>query len=134
MIIQIFHTWMSNGIFGRMREIMITNGELNWLYATLVKKQTIDPTYMMVERWLCEITSGRGVIGSGCCLTMIAKSLNPNIKVNKKYFFKGTDFGIEVMKQGNYIGGDEKKGFKIANTDISLREARLKLFSSRRVN
>jgi hypothetical protein len=31
-IIQVFHSWMCKRILGRMREIKITNTELNWLY------------------------------------------------------------------------------------------------------
>ena len=55
-----------------MRESKVTDQELNWMYAALVKKQVIDPTYIMVERWICEASSGTGEVGSGCYLTLIA--------------------------------------------------------------
>ena len=64
MILQIFHSWVSKKILGRMRESKVTDQELNWMYAVLVKKQVIDPTYIMVERWICEASSGTGEVGS----------------------------------------------------------------------
>jgi len=119
---------MSKRILGRMRETKVTDLELNWMYAALVKKQAIDPTFKMINRWCCEAMSGSGEIGSGCYLTMIALAINHSIVCNPKFYMKGVEFGIEAMKQGHYIGGDEKKGFKIANTDISLPDERFKLF------
>ena len=70
-ILQIFHSWVSKRILGRMRESKVTDQELNWMYAALVK-QVIDPTYIMVERWICEASSGTGEVGLGCYLTLIA--------------------------------------------------------------
>ena len=64
-ILQIFHSWVSKRILGRMRESKVTDQELNWMDAALVKKQVIDPTYIMVERWICEASSGTGEVGSG---------------------------------------------------------------------
>jgi hypothetical protein len=32
------------------------------------------------------------------------------------------------MKQGKYISGDERRGFKVAKVNLPLLEARLKLF------
>ena len=49
-ILQIFHSWVSKRILGRMRESKVTDQELNWMFAALVKKQEIDPTYIMVEK------------------------------------------------------------------------------------
>ena len=46
-----------------MRESNVTDQELNWMYAALVKKQVIDPTYIMVERWICEASSDTGEVG-----------------------------------------------------------------------
>jgi hypothetical protein len=37
-IIQVFHSWMSKRILGRIRETKITSTELNWLYSTLIAK------------------------------------------------------------------------------------------------
>lgn len=88
----------------------------------------------MIERWLCEATSGTKEIGSGCYLTMVALSLNPRIEPSYEFYMKGSAFGIEAMKQGHYIGGDEKKAFKIANANISLPDERLKLFTMGRMN
>jgi hypothetical protein len=64
-IIQVFHSWMCKRIMGRMRETMVTDTELNWLYSALTAKQQIDPSYLMINRWCCEATLGLGDIGSG---------------------------------------------------------------------
>jgi hypothetical protein len=74
-IIQVFHSWMSKRILGRMRETKVTNMELYWLYSALIAKQPIDPSYLMINRWCCKATSGSGDIGSGCYLSMLAISL-----------------------------------------------------------
>jgi hypothetical protein len=37
-IIQVFYSWMSKRILGRMRETKVTNTELNWLYSALIAK------------------------------------------------------------------------------------------------
>jgi hypothetical protein len=37
-IIQVFHSWMSKRILGRMRETKVTDTELNWLYLALIAK------------------------------------------------------------------------------------------------
>jgi hypothetical protein len=42
-IIQVFHSWMSKRILGRMRKTKVTDTELNWLYSALIAKQPIDP-------------------------------------------------------------------------------------------
>ena len=132
--LQIFHSWLSKRILGRMRESKVTDQELNWMYAALVKKQVIDPTYIMVERWICEASSGTGEVGLGCYLTMIARAMNPGLRVIQKYYVPGRDIGIEHLRQGHYIGGDEKKGFTISEMDISLPNQRLKLFARGRTD
>jgi hypothetical protein len=63
---------MSKRILERMREMKVTNTELNWLYSALIARQPIDPSYLMINRWCCEATSGSGDIGSGCYLSMLA--------------------------------------------------------------
>jgi hypothetical protein len=57
-IIQVFHSWMSKRILGRMRETKVTDTELNWLYSILIARQPIDPSYFMINQWCCEATSG----------------------------------------------------------------------------
>jgi hypothetical protein len=37
-IIQVFNSWMSKRILGRMRETKVTDTELNWLYSALIAK------------------------------------------------------------------------------------------------
>jgi hypothetical protein len=74
-IIQVFHSWMCKRILGRMRETKVTDTELNWLYSALIARQPIDPSYLMINRWCCEATSGSGDIGSGCYLSMLAISI-----------------------------------------------------------
>jgi hypothetical protein len=37
-IIQVFHSWMSKRIFGRMRGTKVTDMELNWLYSALIAR------------------------------------------------------------------------------------------------
>ena len=62
-------------------------------------------------------------------LTMIARAMNPRLRVIQKYYVPGREIGIEHLRQGHYIGGDEKKGFTISEMDISLPDQRLKLFA-----
>jgi hypothetical protein len=70
---------MCKRVLGRMRETKVTDTELNWLYSALIAKQPIDPSYLMINRWCCEATSGVGHIGSGCYLSMLAFSPRPGI-------------------------------------------------------
>ena len=100
----------------------------------LFRSQVIDPTYIMVERWICEASSGTGEVGSGCYLTMIARAKNPGLRVIQKYYVPRSDIGIQHLRQGHYIGGDEKKGFTIFEMDISLPDQRLKLFARGRTD
>jgi hypothetical protein len=93
-----------------MRETKITNTELNWLYSALIAKWPIDPSYLMINRWCCEETSGSGDIGSGCYLSMLAISLKPGITRNPNHLLLGTSLGFEYMKKDKYISGNEREG------------------------
>jgi hypothetical protein len=127
-IIQVFHSWMSKRILGRMRETKVTDTELNWLYSTLIARQPIDPSYLMINRWCCEATSGSRDIGSGCYLSMLAISSRLGIPRNPEHLLPGTSLGFEYMKQSKYISGDERGGFKVAKVNLPLPDARLRLF------
>jgi hypothetical protein len=111
-----------------MRETKITDMELNWLYLALIARQPIDPTHLMINRWCCEATSGSGDIGSGCYLSMLAISLRPGITRNPERLLAGTSLEFEYMKQGKYISGDERGGFKVAKVNLPLSDRRLRLF------
>jgi hypothetical protein len=127
-IIQVFHSWMCKRIMGRMRETKVTDTELNWLYSTVIAKQPIDPSYLMINRWCCEATSGSGDIGSGCYFCMLAISLRPWITRNPEHLSRGTPLCFEYLKQGKYISGDERGGFHVAKVNLPLPNARLRLF------
>jgi hypothetical protein len=127
-IIQVFHKWMSKRNLGRMKETNVTNTELNWLYSALIARQPIDPSYLMINRWRCEATTGSQDIGSGCYLSMLAISLRPGIPRNPEHFLPGTSLRFEYMKQDKYISGDERGGFKVAKVNLPLSDARLRLF------
>jgi hypothetical protein len=111
-----------------MRETKVTDMELNWLYSTLIARQPIDPTHLMINQWCCEATSGSGFIGSLCYLYMLAISLRPGITRNPEQVLLGTSLEFEYMKQGKYISGDERGGFKVAKVNLPLSDARLRLF------
>jgi hypothetical protein len=102
-IIQVFHSWMCKRIMGRMRDKKMTDTELNWLYSALIANQSIDPSYLMINRWCCEATSGSRDIGSGCYLSMLAISLRPGITRNPEYLLPGTPLRFEYLKEGKYI-------------------------------
>jgi hypothetical protein len=127
-IIQVFHSWMCKRIFGRMRETKVTDTELNWLYSAFIARQPIDPSYLMINRWCCEVASGSRNIGSGCYLSMLAISLRPGIQRNPEHLLPGTSLGFKYMKQGKYISGDERGSFKVAKVNLPLPDARLRLF------
>jgi hypothetical protein len=61
-------------------------------------------------------------------LSMLAISLRPGITRNSKHLLPGTSLGFEYMKQGKYISGDERGGFKVAKVNLPLSEGRLRLF------
>jgi hypothetical protein len=120
-IIQVFHSWMCKRILGRMRETKVTDTELNWLYSALIARQPIDPSYLMINRWCCEATSGSGDISLGCYLSMLAISLRPGIPRNPEHLLPGTSLRYEYMKQGKYIRGDDRGGFKVAKETYPFR-------------
>jgi hypothetical protein len=82
----------------------------------------------MINRWCCEAISGSGDIGSGCNLSMLAISLRPGITRNPKFLLVETSLGIEYMKKGLYISGDERRGYKVAKVNLPQPDERLKLF------
>jgi hypothetical protein len=114
--------------FGEMRETTVTGTELSWLYSALIVRQPIDPSHLMINRWCCGATLGSGDIGSGCYLSMLAISLRPGITRNPEHLLPGTSLGFEYMKQGKYISGDERGGFKVAEVNFPPPDARLRLF------
>jgi hypothetical protein len=119
---------MCKRIMGRMRETKVTDTELSWLYSTLIARQPIDPSYLMINRWCCEATSGLGDIGSVCYLSMLAISLRPGITRNPEYLVHGTPLRFEYLKQGKYISEDERGGFHVAKVNLPLLYPRLRLF------
>jgi hypothetical protein len=127
-IIQVFRAWMSKRILGRMRETKVTDTELNWLYSASIARKPIDPSYLMINGWCFEATSGSGDICSGCYLSMLAISLRPGIPRNPEHLLPGISLGFEYMKQGKYISGDERGGFKVAKVNLPLPDPRLRLF------
>jgi hypothetical protein len=127
-IIQVFHSWMSKRILGRMRETKVTDTELNWLYSALIDRQLIDPSYVMINRWCCEATSGSGDIGLGCYLSMLAIFLRPGIPRNPEHLLPGTSLRFEYWKQEKYISGDDRGGFNVAKVNLPLPDPRLRLF------
>jgi hypothetical protein len=58
---------------------------------------------------------------------MSAISLRPGITRNPKHLLPGTSLGFEYMKQGKYISGDERGGFKVAKVNLPLSDGRLRL-------
>jgi hypothetical protein len=111
-----------------MRETKVTDTKLNWLYSALIAKQPIDPSYLMINCWCCEATSGAGDIGSGCYLSMLAISLQPGITRNPEHLLRGISLDIEYLRQGKYISRDERGGFRLATVNLPLSDARLRLF------
>jgi hypothetical protein len=59
---------------------------------------------------------------------MLAISLRPGITRNLKHLLPGTSLGFDYMKQGKYISGDERGGFKVAKVNLPLSDGRLRLF------
>jgi hypothetical protein len=59
---------------------------------------------------------------------MLAISLRLGIPRNPKHLLPKTSLGFEYMKQGKYISGDERGGFKVAKVNLPLPDARLRLF------
>jgi hypothetical protein len=59
---------------------------------------------------------------------MLDISLRPSITRNPKHLLPGTSLGFEYMKQGKYISGDERGGFKMAKVNLPIPDGRLRLF------
>jgi hypothetical protein len=59
---------------------------------------------------------------------MLAISLRPGITRNLEHLLRGTSLGIEYLKQGKYISGDERGGFHVAKVNLPLPDPRLRLF------
>jgi hypothetical protein len=59
---------------------------------------------------------------------MLAISLRPGVTRNPKHLLPETSLGFEYMKQGKYISGDERGGFKVAKVNLPLPDGRLSLF------
>jgi hypothetical protein len=47
---------------------------------------------------------------------------------NPEHLLRGTSLGIEYLRQGKYISGDERGGFCLATVNLALPDARLRLF------
>jgi hypothetical protein len=61
-------------------------------------------------------------------ISILAISLRPGIPRNPEYLLHGTSLGIEYLKQGKYISGDERGGFHVAKVNLPLPDPRLRLF------
>jgi hypothetical protein len=59
---------------------------------------------------------------------MLVISLRPGIPRNPEHLLPETSLGYEYMKQGKYISGDERGGFKVAKVKLPLPDPRLRLF------
>jgi hypothetical protein len=59
---------------------------------------------------------------------MLAFSLRPGIARNPDHLLRGTSLGIEYLRQGKYISGDESGGYCLAIVNLPLPDARLRLF------
>jgi hypothetical protein len=126
-IIQVFHSWMCKRILGRMRETKITDMEVNWLYSALITKQPIDP-HSSYDQPVGLGFRVSGDIGSGCYLSMLAISLRPGIPRDPEHLLAGTSLGFDYIKQGKYLGGDERGGFKVAKVNLPFRMEDLDFF------
>jgi hypothetical protein len=47
---------------------------------------------------------------------------------NPEHLLRGTSLGIEYLRQGKYISGDERGVFRLATVNLPLPDARLRLF------
>jgi hypothetical protein len=59
---------------------------------------------------------------------MLAISLRPGITRNPKHLLPRTSLGFDYMKEGKYISGDERGGFKVDIVNLPLSDGRLRLF------
>jgi hypothetical protein len=60
---------------------------------------------------------------------MLAISLRSGITRNAEHILPRTSLRFEYMKQGKYISGDERGGFKVTKVNLPLLDARLRLFN-----
>jgi hypothetical protein len=58
---------------------------------------------------------------------MLSISLRPANPRNPEHLLGGTSLGFDYMKQGKYISGDERGGFKVAKVNLPLPDRRLRL-------
>jgi hypothetical protein len=58
----------------------------------------------------------------------LAISLRSGITRNPEHLLRGTSLGIEYLKQGKYISGDERGGFHVVKVNLPLPDASLRLF------
>ncbi|CAO2163952.1 unnamed protein product [Urochloa humidicola] len=107
-VLQIFHTWMSKRILGRMKEGKVVENELNWIYAALVKKKKINPTTVMINKWLQDTNSGTRKVGMACYLTKIAYTLHEFEEI-PRFFLRGTEMDAKFLAQGKYISSNEAR-------------------------
>jgi hypothetical protein len=59
---------------------------------------------------------------------MLTISLRPGITRNPEHLLRRTSLGLEYLKQGKYISGDERGDFHVAKVNLPLPNARLRLF------
>jgi hypothetical protein len=59
---------------------------------------------------------------------MLAISWRLGITRNPEHLLLETSLRFEYMKQGKYISGGERGGFKVAKVNLPLTDARLRLF------
>jgi hypothetical protein len=59
---------------------------------------------------------------------MFAISLRLGIPRNLEHLLVGTSLRFDYMKQGKYISGNERGGFKLVKVNLSLSDAKLRLF------
>jgi hypothetical protein len=102
-IIRVLHSWMCKRVLGRMRETKVNDMELNWLYSALIAKQPIDPSYLMINRWCCEATSGAGHIGLGCYLSMLASPYGWGSQETPNIFCVGPLSALSICDKANTL-------------------------------
>jgi hypothetical protein len=59
---------------------------------------------------------------------MLAISLRQGVTRDPEHLLAGTSLGFDYIKQGKYISGEERGGFKVAKVNLPLSDGRLRLF------